>query len=187
MATPIAHTLAGYLVFSASAPPVPQQRQLLLWCCLVMALAPDLDFLPGLLVGQPARYHQGISHSLGLAVLTSLALAGVYSLRQRPMAAAWWRFCLAYVSHLALDLVTADTRPPAGIPVLWPLSSRVHHAPWQIFAGVQHATTTGTATGEWLRHLLQSANLQAVGMEVLVLLPVVLLVHVLSRSGVLTR
>jgi hypothetical protein len=91
MATPIAHTMAGYLVFSASASSVSQKRWLLLGFCLVLAIAPDFDFLP-VSCWASRRLSPGISHSLGLAVLASLALASVYNLKQRLLVAAWWRF-----------------------------------------------------------------------------------------------
>ena len=39
--------------------------------------APDLDFIPGLILGRPNLYHHGISHSLGAAVIFSCILDSV--------------------------------------------------------------------------------------------------------------
>lgn len=36
-------------------------------CAVILSIAPDSDFLSGLLVGEPALYHQGINRSLSFA------------------------------------------------------------------------------------------------------------------------
>jgi inner membrane protein len=150
--------------------------------CLVMAMAPDLDFLLGILMGQPSRYHQGLSHSLGAAVMVSLALTLLYSRKRHTMAGEGGRFFLAYASHLVLDFWGADTRPPYGIPLFWPLSERVYLALWPVFMGVQHTLPTTATTGDWLLTIFQPVNLRAIGIEVLVLLPIALLVRALCTS-----
>jgi len=180
MATPIGHALAGYAVFSTYTPAARRDRRMLLGWCLVMAMAPDVDFLPGMLMGQPGRYHQGLSHSLGVAVVVSLALTLLYSRKRHTMAADGGRFFLAYASHLVLDFWGSDTRPPYGIPLFWPLSERVYLAPWPIFVGVQHTLPTTATTGNWLATIFQPVNLRALGLEVLVLLPITLLVRALG-------
>lgn len=173
----------GYIVFAASAGNRRQDRRTLLGLCLAMAIAPDFDFLPGILVGQPALYHQGVTHSLGATVVAGLTLALPYSLKRNPLIANWSRFGMAYASHLALDLFGEDSRPPYGIPLFWPLSNRSYLASWKIFPGVQHADSSAATTDEWLVGLLNLTNLKAFGVEILVLLPLVLLVHALATRG----
>ena len=51
------------------------QNVKLLFFYIFIANAPDLDFLPGLIIGKPNLYHHGISHSLGIGILFSLILA----------------------------------------------------------------------------------------------------------------
>jgi membrane-bound metal-dependent hydrolase YbcI (DUF457 family) len=142
-----------------------------------MAIAPDFDFLPGILVGQPALYHQTITHSLSVAVVVSGALTLLYNRTQRTRMVDWGRFCSAYSSHLVIDLFGVDRRPPFGMPLLWPFSNQAFLAPWELFPGVRHAAHTATTTAEWLVNIFQPANLEAIGMEIFLLLPVVLLVR----------
>jgi LexA-binding, inner membrane-associated putative hydrolase len=71
MATPVGHSLAGYAIYRFLVPG-EDHRPALLLVAVGMANAPDLDFVPGILAGAPATYHQGGSHSLAFA-----AAAGV--------------------------------------------------------------------------------------------------------------
>jgi inner membrane protein len=186
MATPIGHALAGYAIFSAYQSTMRQNRLKLLGLCLVMAIAPDFDFLPGLLAGQPALYHQGISHSLGVAAVVSFGLTVMYRLRRGTIVADWSLFFFAYVSHLAVDLLGVDARPPYGIPVFWPFSNEAYLSPWQILLGVHHAASTSDSIGAWLLRVFHLVNLKAIGIEVLAILPIVLLIRNFSRLRLLT-
>jgi membrane-bound metal-dependent hydrolase YbcI (DUF457 family) len=89
MATPLGHALAGYAVYNLAKAPQRSDGWGLPLLCVFMATAPDLDFLPGLLVGKPALFHQSITHSLGAAMLVSLGAAGVWSLRSRSFPAVF--------------------------------------------------------------------------------------------------
>src|SRR5688572_10631819 len=163
MATPIGHSLAG-LVGVAAAPSRHVPPLLLL--AVVMANAPDLDFIPGLVVGRPALYHQGATHSLGGAAIASLAGALVLGRFGVPFGAAFRVAVIAYSSHLALDLVGPDRRPPYGIPLFWPLSDAHFISPVPLLPGVHHAARTDTSTGDWLRGVLAARNLRAIALEV---------------------
>jgi inner membrane protein len=180
VATPIGHALAGYAVYRVSAYK-REDRRTLLWLCLFLAIAPDFDFAPGILMGQPSLYHQGISHSLGLASVVSLILALVYGLNRGTVWAEWSWFFLAYASHLVIDLFGRDARPPYGIPLFWPIGAEHYLAPLQIFWGVRHAEVTSATTGEWITAILTLQNLRVIAIEVMVLLPVVLLVQYLQH------
>ncbi|GIX49599.1 MAG: hypothetical protein KatS3mg131_3810 [Candidatus Tectimicrobiota bacterium] len=169
MATPIGHALAGYAVYRLTTKPAEQGGRAWLWLCMLLAVAPDFDFLPGLLIGQPARYHQGISHSLGVAGGVSLAVALLLHRGHAAWIGAWGRFLLAYGSHLLIDVFCPDGRPPYGIPLLWPLMSAHVLAPWPVFLGVNHAATTTASTGAWLAALAHPVNLGAIGLEIAVL------------------
>lgn len=175
MATPVGHSLAGYVVFGLSGETQgPRKaRWLLLYICL--ANAADLDFLPGTLIGRPALYHQGISHSLGFALVVSLAVAGVCRLWGASFAAMFALSCTAYASHLMMDFLGSDTRPPYGIPILWPISGEHFISPIPIFWGVRHAGSAAGSTLEWLVALLHPYNLGAIALEVIFLLPFVVL------------
>ena len=62
MPSPIAHSLAGVALYQVR----PERRhQLALLALLVVAAnLPDLDFIPGMIMGNADRYHHGPSHSL---------------------------------------------------------------------------------------------------------------------------
>lgn len=168
MATPIGHSLAG-LTALATAPRCRVMPLLVL--AVVMANAADLDFLPGLFVGMPALYHHGITHSLGCAVLTSLAGALVLRRFGASFGVAFRIALIAYASHLALDLVGPDSRPPSGIPLFWPLSDRHFISPVSILPGVFHAPRTDASILDWLHGMLVARNVGAMAIEAVVFAP----------------
>ena len=131
MALCFAHTTAGYLAYEAIRP-AGGHRPALLAVAVALANAPDLDFLPGMLVGRPMAYHRGVTHTIAavvvVVVLVALGtrLAGRRS--PRPMRAAAWAGAV-YASHLLLDYISVDSRPPHGGRFLWPLSDAYWQAP----------------------------------------------------------
>ena len=75
MSSPFGHSIAGYIVdaFEPKTLKVHSVKRLFLY--VFMANIPDLDFIPGFLMGRPNLLHHGISHSLGAAVLFSILAA----------------------------------------------------------------------------------------------------------------
>ena len=173
MATPVGHALAGYAVYCTKDEAAHGDLRLL-GLCLLLAVSPDLDFLPGILEGQPALYHQGISHSLGFAVGAGLGAALLYGRSQRALLSSFLVFTLAYSSHLLIDLFGPDSRPPYGIPLFWPISNETYLAPFQMFWGVHHVSQTSDPTGVWVSNVLSFDNLGAVGVEIVLILPLVI-------------
>jgi membrane-bound metal-dependent hydrolase YbcI (DUF457 family) len=144
------------------------------------AVMPDLDFLPGFIQGQPALYHQGISHSIGFAVGVALIMAWACCLRDHSFLLVWGLFSSAYCSHLILDLLGPDLRPPYGIPLLWPLSDHYYLAPFSVLLGVKHADLTSATNTEWLSGIIHVHNLTAIALEVGIVLPLILVVHLVE-------
>jgi membrane-bound metal-dependent hydrolase YbcI (DUF457 family) len=141
-----------------------------------MAAAPDLDFVPGLLVGAPATYHQGLSHSFAFAVVAGVTGAIVLPFVASVTARLGFVVSfLCYASHLVLDLFGPDTRPPYGIPLFWPFSDHTFLSPVQLLLGASHAGHTSASTGEWINGVLTLYNVTALGLEVVLMLPFVLL------------
>ena len=116
----------------------------------VIAIAPDLD----LLVGE----HRGISHSIGAALLAGLA---VWIVTRR----SWWALAAfaAWTSHVALDWMSNDTRPPIGVMALWPFTQAYYKAAFEIFPAVSRRY--------WLAEFW-IYNLKALCVEVIVLGPI---------------
>gem|GEM_PF-2763000 len=86
------------------------------------ANAPDLDFLPGILIDTPFAFHRGLSHSLLAAVIFGATILLLTRHRlERPWAVAG-AATAGYASHLLLDM--------PHIPVLWPMSFDVPTQFW---------------------------------------------------------
>jgi inner membrane protein len=138
MASPVAHTLLGFTLFNVW-PFGCRGFQIRPWVLygLVAAasLAPDLDFIPGLLLGDPNRFHQTVSHSLALALVLALGFGAI--LRLRYTGSSWVKWCglllVLIGSHLLLDFCTEDHRPPIGFPSFWPFSDTPQTSPLPIF------------------------------------------------------
>lgn len=90
-----------------------------------VAIAPDLDLIVGT--------HREASHSVGAAAIAG-AVAWVVARRAR------WRWgaavALAWASHVLLDWLSNDTRPPIGVLALWPFSDAYYKASIEIFPAV---------------------------------------------------
>lgn len=137
MSTPVGHMLAGATATVGTGPGSSLRRKLIVGT--LIGVAPDLDFVPGLLVGDPARFHHGPTHSLAFA----LGLAAVVWLivsRDR------WRWAiaagLAYASHLLLDAVTVDPGAPVGLQLLWPISDAYLASPFRPLPQVLHSSVS---------------------------------------------
>jgi inner membrane protein len=170
MATPFGHSLAGFAVYTF-APSVNHDRLSLALLCIIMANAPDLDFLPGILAGSPASYHQGITHSVGFALLVSLGAAAVYRVWGQSFPLIFTIAFFAYLSHLAIDFFGPDGRLPYGEPLFWPISDRYFISPIPVFSGVHHVPSTYGSTQEWIRGILSAHNIRAIVLESVLILP----------------
>jgi membrane-bound metal-dependent hydrolase YbcI (DUF457 family) len=148
MASPIAHSFAGFWTFFAQRARFKTElaarwRHNLtrLAVLIILANAPDLDlFLPP---GFPNNaLHRGFTHSLAFAVLTSVTLSCLWRI-----VPGFWRsaviYFTAYASHLLIDLVTGTklgwTHTGYGIQLLWPWHGSIS-SPFILFLGIHHKT-----------------------------------------------
>jgi inner membrane protein len=189
MPSPVGHSLMGYLIYKAMPRPVAVHQWWLLPLYLFAANAADLDFLPGWLIGHPNRYHHGISHSIGFAILFALGLSLLLFLLKR---ATVWRnfaifFCL-YCSHIGLDYLSIDDSYPYGLPAFWPVSDEYYTATWAFLPGIIRSSSGE----EFVTSLFSLHNLWAVSVEVLLLVPFILLMvffkdhRVPHQNGIIT-
>ncbi|MEO6025323.1 MAG: metal-dependent hydrolase [Candidatus Binatia bacterium] len=165
MALPIAHAAAGYLVHRATRGDSPTRgdraerverservdtsarprssgsfpfsdwRRAALF--MLIGNLPDFDFIVGFVAGRPGLFHRGISHTVVAAVAFGVAVGAWCQWRGRarfgPTALA---FGACYLSHLVLDAVTIDHRPPFGGQFFWPFSSEYLISPVTIFSEI---------------------------------------------------
>lgn len=148
---------------------------------VVVANLPDLDFLPGFLVGDPNRYHHlYLSHSLGFAVFVG-AIFGLYFFvkHKRRFWPGFLIFTGVCFSHMVLDVFTLDTGEPFGLPMFWPLTHDYFYSPISIFMSVNKEGSNI----EFIESVFVFGNLWVVLWEIAVVLPIVLLIKLIKSRG----
>ena len=131
MPLPVAHSLLGATICVAADRDGAGVSPGRLATAVVLANAADLDYLPGMLIGDPHRFHRMASHSLTFAVLVGIAAAiavrsGV--VRDWPLRPGLPRGALGtgliatavWMSHPVLDLFNGDYSEPTGVLLFWP-------------------------------------------------------------------
>ena len=163
MPTPIAHSLVSLGLSDMES----RRERPFTWAAFWMLLGnfADLDFLPGIILGEPSRFHHGATHSLLFAFVLAVVACQFYSVIFRRKT-AFWIFLVVTGSHLFLDCLTLDTAPPYGLPLLWPFSHACFRFPFSLFLYVERAMS--------LRVLLSWHNFWAVFLEIALTLPFLL-------------
>jgi membrane-bound metal-dependent hydrolase YbcI (DUF457 family) len=172
MPSPVGHALGAIVVGWGVVP----RRDIAGAAILAaVAVAPDLDLL--------LHTHRGESHSVGAALFAGL-LAWVvtrFASAAAPLppsprlrrtgrrAAARWAaaISLAWGSHILLDWLSNDTRPPLGVMALWPFTHDYYKAGIEIFPPVSRRYWESRF---WIY------NLRAAVVEVVILAPLTALV-----------
>jgi membrane-bound metal-dependent hydrolase YbcI (DUF457 family) len=183
MPSPIGHTLAGYVLTRHLGTEVLSPWRWVLFVAVVTSL-PDLDFLPGLVVGDSGRYHRHFSHSLSATLAVALALGALWRFRGRRFLPMFLLAGLAYGSHLLVDsFILLDTSRPVGpregVMLFWPFSERMVAIHVPVFRQIVHG---GEGLG-FVASVLTWRNFLAMAWEALVLLPLAVLVEFAARRG----
>lgn len=179
MPSPIAHSLLGAacgFVCLAGRGEGKIPNALILLGFVALANAPDLDFLPGIVLGELNRFHHGPTHSLLFVIAAAVMAWLLWRVFERV--GIWVAACLATCAllHLGADLVTVDRAEPIGIPFAWPVSHSYFKAPVDVFLPMRKDT---------LWDLFHSENLTPALRELLLTLPFCLVMALLwwSRWG----
>lgn len=144
------------------------------------ASAPDLDFVPGVLLGDPDWLHRGRSHSLLAATMVGTVAYAVGRLAHREAAAPFAILMgLAYASHVFLDMFSPDPVRFNGVPAFWPLSDRPIVVPASVFLPIRR----DPASGGFLASLWSLHNGYAVLREAVIMGVVVILARIKGRSN----
>jgi membrane-bound metal-dependent hydrolase YbcI (DUF457 family) len=162
MPSPIGHALGG---IAAGWRVAPARTVHVAAVLALVAAAPDLDLLLG--------EHREWTHSVGAAVIAG-AIALLITRRWRWGLAVM----LAWTSHVFLDWLSHDSRPPIGIMAFWPLTHAYYKAGIEIFPAVSRRY--------WLAEFW-FYNLKAAAVEVAVLLPVMVISMYRSRGRSFVR
>ena len=145
---------------------------------VLMANLPDIDYVPGVLVGEINAFHHYFTHTLGW--IAAVAVASWLLLR-KSSGAGWPVFIVlfaALASHLVADLLSADGNAPYGIMALWPFTDRFYISPSSIFWSLRKATWSD---------VFQWYNVRAALYEALVILPMLVAVLVFKRFAPVRR
>jgi membrane-bound metal-dependent hydrolase YbcI (DUF457 family) len=174
MALCFAHTAAGYLAYEAVRP-ASAHRPGLLAAAVLLANGPDLDFVPGILLGHPGAFHRGITHTVlaVVVVAAAVALGARLTGRRGWRAAAAWAGAV-YASHLLLDFFTVDAVPPCGARFLWPFSDAYYLSPHAVLPEI---IIDGRSVGGLTQSLITPRTYPVWGQEVALLVVVVAAVH----------
>jgi inner membrane protein len=185
MPSPVAHAVAGVAAFFAFVPrgPLPPGRSwtVLLGTCILLAVLPDVDFLPGLLIGDPNRYHQGASHSLFVVLLMWLGFFLPLFIHRTTLLPGFAPFTIflctlsAALSHPFLDFFGIGQ----GIPLFWPFDSVKYSSPWPVFLNITRENVSGAA---FFYSLLSLHNIQAVVREIIFGLSLLLMITGIKRE-----
>jgi membrane-bound metal-dependent hydrolase YbcI (DUF457 family) len=164
MPTPVGHALAGIAAGSLYTKPPPLTtawKDIAIFA--ILGQIPDLDFIPGILMGKPDYWHHGASHSIFAALAVGLIFY-IYG-RTRGEGRRWGLMAFWVVfSHVFLDAINEDTSPPHGIPLFWPVSNE-YFLIYPLFMDVWRYPP-------WRETIIH--NVLAVGLELIVLGPIAL-------------
>jgi inner membrane protein len=165
----------GAIIYRGAIVRVDRHQWLMLAACVFAANAPDLDFLPGLFVGDLSRFHHGPSHSIAFAFVFGLFAAIVLPFGKRRAFAIGF---LNYLSHVCMDFLIDDPSWPQGVPLFWPFSDEHYMAPMTVFRKFDYSPESSGL----IATLFSIDNLATVAAEIGLLLPVLVFVHWLKRK-----
>ncbi len=142
MPSPIAHAAVGVAVHrlyrNRAANDSDRQPSFAgsLIFALVFSLMPDLDFVPGLLLGDLGRYHNTVSTSIFTGMAVALAVAAAAWFVRRHQVLYWASLALiCYELHVIMDYFTIGR----GVMLFWPLSTERFQAPAKLFYGLHRS------------------------------------------------
>ena len=132
-----------------------------------LGVIPDLDLLYGA--------HRTATHSVGAAFTVGVLAAAVWWLRRgtgKVFGNGVWRFAsacaAACASHALLDWLGHDTSAPFGVMALWPFYTTYYESGLHLFPAISRRYHQG-----WT---FIDQNVRAIGLEVAILGPILLLV-----------
>ncbi len=178
MPFPVVHAVAGYTVYQISKKQGDALNWKLALYCMVMGNFADLDFIPGLMIGQATRFHHGITHSFGFALIAGLAAAFLIKFfKKKDPLKAFLVTSVAYASHVFLDIVNGAWKP---MPVFWPLTNKTFFGHPSATLHEHHcAFDSGLATfQDFIRFLTQPYYLKQMAAEFLLFATIIGIIQV---------
>lgn len=182
--TPLGHSLGGYAVYNfSSVASTNNNRVKLAFLCIFMANSPDLDFLPGILIGRPALYHHQTTHSLGFALIASLVISAFFSIRTKPFSQVFSLCFISYLSHIVIDLFESSGHlgHRGGMPLFWLVSTDKFSSPTTLYLAFHYERLASASIIEWIKSMFDLYNFSAIMHEVVLILPFIFLGQLYRR------
>jgi membrane-bound metal-dependent hydrolase YbcI (DUF457 family) len=132
--TPVGHTLAGITVALVAQRPRYFRPALFAAAVILIANLPDVDFIPGYLLGDAGRFHWRATHSICAALMAGLGTGLLFWKWRRDFWLPALIVTIAWLSHVLLDLLFGPVHgDPFGLQLFWPFSHRRVMLPWSVF------------------------------------------------------
>lgn len=170
MCSPVGHSLAGYALYLAcnkNCKLIGDWKKIILY--FFAANAPDLDFIPGIFLGDANRFHHGISHTLGFSLLFALVMYAIPRFRTKK---DFTIFFLLYLTHVVIDFLTADAGFPSGVMLFWPFTQKYFISSFSLFSDIHHL---------FLSDLFDLHNIRAIVREIIIFSPLIVLLIAIGR------
>jgi len=161
MCTPIGHSMFGFITYyfweKVNIKNIDPKK---LFIFVILANLPDVDFIPGLILGDPNRFHHVISHSVIFLVVVAFLLGKFdFVCEKKGYFKKVSILSFLLLGHMLIDFFTVDTREPLGIDLFWPYP-RYFISPFPVFPSFNRRFS----------HLVSVDNLQTLFIELLVFL-----------------
>jgi len=193
MPLPVAHSLAGYAIAETTDIRLAKKTWINVSIFAALANLPDIDYLPGFLLGQPNRFHHLWTHSLGFALLAGLLGGFIFRRQRRNLIQAekpaqqfglyFLMISAAVFSHCVLDLFTEDSSPPYGMLLLWPFDQGFYDVTWNLFPSTHKSNESAT----FFASLLNWYNAKIAIREFLIMASIAGLVKLIRWLPVLSK
>ncbi|GEM_PF-1412362 len=163
MPLPILHSFTGYSIYHLTRKKNEDSHWGLILLAVLLANLADFDFLPGIHAGQALRFHRGITHTLGAALLCGALLAFIgRALTTASFIQTFVRAVAAYYSHIVLDFVAGA---PEGLRLFWPFTGTRFYSSYLLLPTHAHVDFGATTFGEFLGAFFSPACFNALFLE----------------------
>ncbi len=162
MPSPVAHSIISLALSPQDSEERGWIKRAFFW--IILGNFADLDFIPGILMGDPGRFHHGPTHSILFALVLTGVARWLYPVLFKHSKAPLRAFLMVTLSHLFLDAMTLDTVAPYGLPLFWPFNSTGYRFPFWIFLNMNR--------GMRLHILFSWHNFLALCLEIALTFPV---------------
>ena len=174
MPSPLAHVAVGIAIGRVwPRRGADWSRVPLMATCAALSMLPDLDAVPGLVLGNLAQYHNHFAASPAFGTAVALLAALIAAIvrpgaRARSARRAFLLTFACYQTHLAMDFMTVSR----GTMLFWPISETRYAPPFHLFYGLR-----------WSDGLVSARHLITLASEVAFIALLAFTLHLAPRRG----